>query len=361
VILFTSGTEGDPKAVALSHANLLANVEQIRAHLDIYPDRDVLFNPMPTFHCFGLTVGAIAPLMLGVQAICQPSPLHAKEITKRIRRTRATILLATDTFISHYARASDESDLASLRLAICGAERVREETRLLLRQHCQLEILEGYGVTEAAAVIAGNQPDANRIGTVGKLMAGMEYRLEPIEGITNGGRLWVRGPNVMKGYLSDVGLVPPPSGWHDTGDVVAIDNEGYVTIRGRARRFAKIAGEMISLEVVENCASALWPKAMHAAISVPDPKKGELIILVTDAKDANRADLLAWAQHHGVPELAVPRHVIQIEAIPLLSTGKPDYRHIAELAIASSHAPEQMQQNPTVRDVGCPAPDHQKG
>lgn len=182
VILFTSGTEGDPKGVVLSHANIMANVEQVRAHIDLYPN-DVLFNPLPTFHCFGLTVGAILPLMVGVKAVCHPSPLHVKEITKRIRKTKATILLATDTFISQYARACDEGDLASLRLAVCGAERVRDETRQLLRRRCNMEILEGYGVTEAAPVVAANQPGANRLGTVGKLMAGMEWRLEPVEAL----------------------------------------------------------------------------------------------------------------------------------------------------------------------------------
>ena len=334
-VLFTSGTEGDPKGVVLSHANILANVEQVRAHVDIYPDTDILFNPLPTFHCFALTVGAILPLMVGVKTVCYPSPLHAKEIAKRIRKTKATILFATDTFISQYARASSEGDLASLRLAVCGAEHVRDETRQLLRRRCNMEILEGYGVTEAAAVVAANQPGANRHGTVGKMMAGMEYRLEPVEGIPDAGRLFVRGPNVMKGYLTPDhpgALQPPPDGWHDTGDVVAIDDDGYITIRGRLKRFAKIGGEMVSLAVVENCASALWPDNTHTAVSVPVGRKGEQIVLVTDAKEANRAELLAWAQSHGVPELAVPRQIVHIEKVPVLGTGKPDYGNVAKLA-----------------------------
>jgi acyl-[acyl-carrier-protein]-phospholipid O-acyltransferase / long-chain-fatty-acid--[acyl-carrier-protein] ligase len=334
VILFTSGTEGDPKGVVLSHSNIMANVEQVRAHIDLYPD-DVLFNPLPTFHCFGLTVGAILPLMVGVKAVCHPSPLHVKEITKRIRKTKATILLATDTFISQYARASDEGDLASLRLAVCGAERVRDETRALLRRRCNMEILEGYGVTEAAPVVAANQPGANRLGSVGKMMEGMEYRLEPVEGIPNAGRLFVRGPNVMKGYLKPDApgvLHPLPEGWHDTGDVVAIDEEGFIAIRGRVKRFAKIGGEMVSLAVVENCASALWPDNMHAAVAAPDGRKGEQIVLITDAKEANRAELVAWAQNHGVPELAVPRKVIHVDNVPVLGTGKTDYGNVGKLA-----------------------------
>jgi acyl-[acyl-carrier-protein]-phospholipid O-acyltransferase/long-chain-fatty-acid--[acyl-carrier-protein] ligase len=335
VVLFTSGTEGDPKGVVLTHANILANVEQVRAHIDLYPGKDVLFNPLPTFHCFGLTVGAVMPLLVGIKAVCHPSPLHVKEITKRIRKTKATILLATDTFISQYARASDEGDLATLRLAVCGAERVRDETRQLLRRRCNMEILEGYGVTEAAPVIAANQPGANRLGTVGKLMAGMEWRLEPVEGIPNAGRLFVRGPNVMKGYLKpdQPGVLHPlADGWHDTGDVVVMDEEGFLAIRGRVKRFAKIGGEMVSLAVVENCASALWPDNMHAAVAVADGRKGEQIVLVTDAKEANRAELVAWAQNHGVPELSVPRKIVHVDHVPVLGTGKTDYGNVAKVA-----------------------------
>jgi acyl-[acyl-carrier-protein]-phospholipid O-acyltransferase/long-chain-fatty-acid--[acyl-carrier-protein] ligase len=335
VILFTSGTEGDPKGVVLTQANILANVEQVRAHLDIYPDTDILFNPMPMFHCFGLTVGTILPLMVGVKIVCHPSPLQVKEITKRIRKTKPTILLSTDTFISQYARASNAGDLASLRLAVCGAERVREETRQLLRRHCNIEILEGYGVTEAAAVVAANQPGANRFGTVGRMMAGMECRLEPVEGIEGAGRLLVRGPNVMKGYLNpeQPGVVhPPPGGWHDTGDVASIDAEGYITIRGRLKRFAKIGGEAVSLATVESYASALWPDKMHAAVSIPDIRKGEQIVLFTDAKDADRTDLLNWAQDHGVPELALPRRIVHLEKMPILGTGKPDYAEVTRVA-----------------------------
>jgi acyl-[acyl-carrier-protein]-phospholipid O-acyltransferase/long-chain-fatty-acid--[acyl-carrier-protein] ligase len=321
--------------VVLSHANVLANVEQVRAHLDIYPESDILFNPLPTFHCFGLTVGLVLPLMVGVRTVFHPSPLQAKEITKRIRETRATILFATDTFISQYARASAEGDLASLRLAVCGAEHVRDETRQLVRRRCNMEILEGYGVTEAAAVVAANLPgDANRLGTVGKFMAGVEYRLEPVPGIANAGRLLLRGPNVMTGYVRPEapGIVePPPDGWHDTGDVVSIDADGYVTVLGRAKRFAKIAGEMVSLTVVENCASALWPDNAHAAVAIADERKGEQIVLLTDATAANRAELVGWVKSHGVPELAVPRHVVHVASVPLLGTGKPDYAAVAKL------------------------------
>lgn len=335
VILFTSGTEGDPKGVVLSHANVLANVDQVRAHITLEPGKDVVFNPLPTFHCFGLTVGAVLPLLAGVKAIFHPSPLQAQTIAKRVRETNATILLATDTFISQYARAGDQGDLNSLRLAVCGAERVRDETRRLVRQKYNIEILEGYGATEASPVVAANQIGANKPGTVGRLMAGMDYKLEPVEGIDNGGRLLIRGPNIMAGYMKvdQPGLVQPPvDGWHDTGDIVTIDEEGYIAIRGRLKRFAKIGGEMVSLAVVENCASAIWPDDSHAAVAIPDGRKGEAIVLLTTHKDAKRDDLIGWAKNHGVPEIAVPRRIVHVEAVPLLGTGKTDYGAVQRLA-----------------------------
>lgn len=335
VILFTSGTEGEPKGVVLSHKNVLANVDQVLAHIALSSETDSLFNPLPTFHCFGLTVGAVLPLMAGVPVTCHPSPLQPKEIAKRIRKTGATIALATDTFISQYARAGSEGDLDSVRLAVCGAERVKDETRQLVRKKFNIEILEGYGATEAAPVIAANKLEANKPGTVGLLMEGMESDLVPVEGIEDGGRLRVRGPNVMQGYLraSNPGVIEQPNeGWHDTGDIVAIDDEGFIRIMGRVKRFAKIGGEMVSLAVVENCASAIWPDNMHAAATLPDPRKGEQIILLSDTAEANRSDILAWCQNHGTPELAVPKKVFLVEEIPVLGTGKLDYGAVQKLA-----------------------------
>jgi acyl-[acyl-carrier-protein]-phospholipid O-acyltransferase / long-chain-fatty-acid--[acyl-carrier-protein] ligase len=339
VILFTSGTEGEPKGVALSHLNLLSNVEQVRSHIALTTD-DVLFNPLPTFHCFGLTVGALMPLFLGIKAVFHPTPLQPKEIASRIRATGSTILLSTDTFISQYARAGQQGDLNSLRLAVCGAERLRDETRALLRNKYSIELLEGYGVTETAPVVAANQIGANRAGTVGRLMPGMEARLEPVEGIPNAGRLFVRGPNVMLGYIkaNEPGVIhPPKDGWHDTGDVVAIDEDGFIAIKGRLKRFAKIGGETVSLAVVESCASALWPDYSHAAIAMLDSgRKGEQIVLVTTCPDAKRTDLVGWVHNHGVQELAVPRRILAVESIPVLGTGKTDYVKVQKTVEASA-------------------------
>jgi len=333
VYLFTSGTEGQPKGVVLSHANLLANVEQVRDHITLLPT-DVLFNPMPTFHSFGLTGGVLLPLNLGIPAVCHPTPLQAKTIVKRVAETGATILFATDTFINQYARAADKKDLSSLRMAVCGAERVKDETRTMLKDKFEVDIVEGYGLTEAAPVLAVNQPDANKPGTVGRLLPGTKAKLVPVNGIDDGGQLHIAGPNIMRGYIrpsAPLVLEAPSEGWHDTGDIVAIDKEGFLSIRGRVKRFAKLGGEMVSLAVVENCATSLWPDSMHAAAAIPDKRKGEQIILLTTYKNAGRADFVAFAKNHGVTELAVPKKIVIVDEIPVLGTGKTNYGRVQSM------------------------------
>ncbi|MEM7730262.1 MAG: AMP-binding protein, partial [Pseudomonadota bacterium] len=275
IILFTSGTEGAPKGVVLSHANILANVEQIEEHVEILPT-DIFFNPLPTFHCYGLTAGTLWPVFSGRPVVLHPSPLQTKTIAQRISDTKATVLFATDTFLQQYMRASRDGGMDSLRIAVCGAERVREETRTTAERRFGFEVLEGYGVTECAPVLAANQPGQIRAGTIGRMLPGLQGRLVPVEGLEEGGRLLVRGPNVMKGYIRPDApgqVVSPEDGWHDTGDVVSRDEDGHLVVRGRIKRFAKIGGEMVSLAVVENNASALWPDQMHAAAILPDPKR----------------------------------------------------------------------------------------
>lgn len=334
VILFTSGTEGVPKGVVLTHANILANIEQIEEHVSL-EETDKFFNPLPIFHCYGLTAGTLWPIFSGYPVVLHPSPLQTKTIAKRIFKTHSTVLFATDTFLQQYMRASADGGLNSLRIAVCGAERVREETRKIAEQRFSFEVLEGYGVTECAPVLAANQPGDIRSGTIGRMLPGIDIRLEPVEGLEDAGCLWVKGPNIMKGYISPDSpgeILPLGDGWHDTGDVVSVDKEGYYVIRGRIKRFAKIGGEMVSLTVVENCAGAVWPDHMHAAAIVPDAKRGEQIILITDHSDPKRHELMTWAQTHGVPEIAVPKKIISVASIPVLGTGKLDYVGVTNLA-----------------------------
>jgi acyl-[acyl-carrier-protein]-phospholipid O-acyltransferase/long-chain-fatty-acid--[acyl-carrier-protein] ligase len=325
-ILFTSGSEGTPKGVVLSNRNMLANAAQAEARID-FGHADKVFNVLPLFHSFGLTVGLVLPLVSGVGVYLYPSPLHYRIIPEMIYGTNATILFGTDTFLAGYARAAHSYDFRSLRYILAGAEPVKETTRRTYMEKFGLRILEGYGVTETAPALALNTPMFNKFGSVGRLLPGMEARLDPVPGVEMGGRLFVRGPNVMLGYLRAENpgvLEPPEDGWHDTGDIVAIDGDGFITIKGRAKRFAKIGGEMISLSAVEGLAAELWPDAMSGATTVPDARKGERLILVTTKSDPKRSDFLAFARSRGASEMMVPTEVLILEKLPLLGSGKID-------------------------------------
>jgi acyl-[acyl-carrier-protein]-phospholipid O-acyltransferase / long-chain-fatty-acid--[acyl-carrier-protein] ligase len=340
VILFTSGSFGAPKGVALTHANLLSNVAQVVAHISLDPNW-LWFNPLPAFHSFGLTGGVLLPLMEGLRAFHYPSPLHSKVIPGLVRETKASVLLSTDTFVNQYARSSQAGDLSALEFIVCGAERVRNETHELIMNRFGVPIVEGYGVTEASPVVAINKPADNRRGTVGQLLPGLETRLEPVESISEGGRLHLRGPNIMAGYLGQDGAIEPPEdGWYDTGDIVAIDQDGWVRILGRAKRFAKIGGEMVSLAAVEELTDRLWPDGRHAVVSLSDPKKGERLVLVTDRQDAEPGALLAHFKAAGAPQLAAPRRIIRVNELPALGSGKTDYVAIERTAEADAIAGE---------------------
>jgi acyl-[acyl-carrier-protein]-phospholipid O-acyltransferase/long-chain-fatty-acid--[acyl-carrier-protein] ligase len=322
VTLFTSGTEGLPKAAVLSSRNLIANAMQAEARITITTD-DVALNVLPMFHSFGLTAGTILPLVAGMQLFLYPSPLHYKLIPQVARRLKPTVMFGTDTFLAHYARTASE-------------EAVNPETRRVWRERFDTTIIEGYGLTEAAPVAAVNTAIHNRDGTVGRLLPGMKMRIEPVEGIAEGGRMFLSGPNVMMGYMSadrPGEIQPLPSGWQDTGDIVRVDREGFITITGRAARFAKIAGEMVPLGAIEMLVQSLWPEESHAVVSVPHAKRGERIVLVTTAAAADPESLRRLGKQAGLAELAVPGDIVKVAEIPVLGSGKTDYRATRELAI----------------------------
>lgn len=333
VVLYTSGSEGAPKGVALSHDNLLSNIAQVSAVLDIGP-RDVLFNAMPVFHSFGLTVGLVLPLVRGVKVFSYPSPLHYRVIPELVYDIDATIMLGTDTFYNGYANYAHQYDFWNIRLAVAGAEKVKDATRKLYAEEYRVNIIEGYGVTESSPVLTFNTPLENRVGTVGRILPGIETKLEAVEGLDTGGRLLVKGPNVMLGYLKAdrPGVIQKQDAWYDTGDIVDIDADGYIRIIGRAKRFAKIAGEMVSLSAVEEMVSGLVPEAGHAAVAVADARKGEQVLLFTESKEVSREKLLAHAKHKGLPEISLPKKVHAVEALPRLGNGKVDYVALAKMA-----------------------------
>jgi len=330
-ILFTSGSEGTPKGVVLSHRNMLANSIQSLTRVAAHGD-DKVFNVLPVFHSFGLTAGLIMPLTGGVPIYLYPSPLHYRIVPELVYQTNATILFGTDTFLNGYARVAHPYDFHSVRLILAGAEAVKARTREVYMERFGVRILEGYGVTETAPVLAINTPLANKSGTVGRLSPLMDHRLEAVPGIEEGGRLYVRGPNVMLGYLraENPGVLEPlADGWHDTGDIVEIDDQGYITIKGRAKRFAKIAGEMVSLSAVEALAAELAPSVLSVVISVPDLRKGEKLILLTTDMDVTRSRFQQLAKAKGAADLMVPAEVMVVDSIPLLGSGKADYVAVA--------------------------------
>jgi acyl-[acyl-carrier-protein]-phospholipid O-acyltransferase / long-chain-fatty-acid--[acyl-carrier-protein] ligase len=332
VILFTSGSEGQPKGVVLSHRNMLANVAQAAARID-FGREDKLFNVLPVFHSFGLTGGTVLPLVSGVPTYLYPSPLHYRTVPELVYGVSATVLFGTDTFLNGYARVANPYDFRSLRYVVAGAEPVKETTRQIYLEKFGLRVLEGYGVTECSPVMALNTPMFNKFGTVGRLLPGMEAKLEPVEGIDEGGRLYVKGPNVMLGYLraDNPGVLEaPPEGWHDTGDIVTIDAEGFIAIKGRAKRFAKVGGEMVSLAAVEMLAAELWPNAITAVTAIPDARKGERLVMVTDKHGATRGDFVAYARGKHASELMFPAEMIVLDKLPLLGSGKVDNMAVAK-------------------------------
>ena len=338
VVLFTSGSEGKPKGVVLSHDNLITNLAQIRAVLDFNPG-DKILGAMPIFHAFGLLGTFILPVMSGMTVYIYPTPLHYRLIPELAYDRNCTVMFATNTFLGHYARRAHPYDFRSVRLVVSGAEKLTEEVRRMYMDKFGVRVIEGYGATECSPVVAANTFMANKPNTVGQIMPGMELKLEPVPGIDEGGLLHVTGPNVMLGYWRDSkpGVLEPPestcgAGWYNTGDIVVVDNEGFIAIKGRMKRFAKVAGEMISLETVEKIAETASPAAIHGAASVPDSRRGEMILLFTQDRNLRRDHLQQAAQSLGAPEIAIPRKVVYLEKIPLLGNGKKDYPALQKLA-----------------------------
>jgi acyl-[acyl-carrier-protein]-phospholipid O-acyltransferase/long-chain-fatty-acid--[acyl-carrier-protein] ligase len=336
VIVFTSGSEDVPKGVELTHGNILANIRQMLAVTDL-TDRDRAFNCLPLFHSFGLTVGMLLPLVRGLYVFLYPSPLHYRVVPSVLYDRDCTVFLSTNTFLNGYARKAHPYDFRSLRYLFAAAEKLQEATVLTWSQKYGVRVLEGYGATECAPCVSVNTPLEPRNGSVGRLLPGMEYKLEPAEGVTDGGRLFVRGPNVMKGYLNADANAKflALGGWYDTGDIVSVDAEGYLHIRGRMKRFAKVSGEMVSLSAVEDALAGAFPhyglRCQVAVLTRPDENKGEVLIAVTNESKLTLDEIRDAIKTKGLTNLSVPREIKVVPEIPKLGTGKVNHRELQAL------------------------------
>lgn len=347
-VLFTSGSEGKPKGVVVSHGAILSNIDQVRAVYE-FSCNDKFLAALPLFHSFGLTVGALVPLVTGARVFLYPSPLHYRMIPEMAYDQDCTVIFGTGTFLAKYARMAHVYDFYSVRYVLAGAEKLPEGVRETYMEKFGLRIHEGYGVTECSPAVAVTTPLFYRTGTVGRILPGIEYRLTPVPGIERGGMLHVRGPNLMSGYLrhENPGVLEPPSssvgdGWYETGDICDVDEQGYLRILGRVKRFAKVAGEMVSLELVEQIANAASPNRVHAATTVSSVRRGEVIVLFTEDRALERSALQTAARASGFPEVAIARTIHHVDKVARLGSGKIDYVTLKEMAARLSPESDQV-------------------
>jgi acyl-[acyl-carrier-protein]-phospholipid O-acyltransferase / long-chain-fatty-acid--[acyl-carrier-protein] ligase len=336
VILFTSGSEGDPKGVELTHRNVLANIRQMVSVIDLV-ETDRFFNALPLFHSFGLTVGLLLPLLRGVFVLLYPSPLHYRVVPSAFYNLDCTVFFGTNTFLNGYARKANPYDFRTLRYLFAGAEKVQEATASVWMRKFGVRILEGYGATECSPCLSANLPTRPRDGSAGQFLPGIEHKLEPVEGVAEGGRLLVRGPNIMRGYLNAEANAKFQAlgGWYDTGDIVSIDADGFVFVLGRLKRFAKVSGEMVSLAAVEDALAGAFPQyGLRFAVAViarPDAARGEKLIAVTNEPSLTLEQLRAAIHARGLNNLAAPREIKTLHDLPRLGTGKTNHRELEKI------------------------------
>lgn len=356
VVLFTSGSEGTPKGVELSHANLLANVRQLDAIMDV-TDEERFFSAMPLFHSLGLVGGMLFPLIRGCYTFLYPSPLHYRIVPTLVYDKQCTVMLATNTFLNGYARKAHAYDFNTLRLLVAGAEKVQTATFETWARRFGVRILEGYGATECSPVISINSRVEPSTGSAGKFLPGLAWRLEPVEGVSEGGRLWVKGPNVMKGYLNADAQEKflAGGGWYDTGDIVQVDVDGYVHIRGRMKRFAKISGEMVSLTAIEDALAGAFPlygqRCQIAVVTIPDEDKGEKLIAATNESRLQLADIRGALKAKGLGNLSMPRELRAFMSIPKLGTGKTNHRELQRMILEAPATPESSSAHTNTANV----------
>ena len=336
VILFTSGSEKEPKAVQLTQRNLLSNIDSFSDMMDIY-GMDNLLAVLPYFHVFGLTINLWTPLCIGMTSITYANPLDFKIIAGIIRDDKPQLIVGTPLFLEGYLRQSKSGDFSSVELAVTGADKCPESLRRQFMDKHGIDIIEGYGTTETSPVISANPREANKPGSIGRPIPGVEIRIQHVdtgEACPTGevGKIFVRGDNVMQGYLNDVEETAYriQSGWYDTGDLGYLDDDGYLWHKGRLKRFVKIGGEMVSLVAVEETLNAVTPESVECcAIELPDSRRGSRIVAVTsEAVDAQK---ISKKMSEELPNLALPKQFVTVREFPRMGSGKTDFRSLTNL------------------------------
>jgi acyl-[acyl-carrier-protein]-phospholipid O-acyltransferase / long-chain-fatty-acid--[acyl-carrier-protein] ligase len=339
VVLYTSGSEGTPKGVCLSHENLISNAYQALSRVDIRED-DYFLNALPIFHSFGLMFGIIVPILANIKSFLYVSPLHYRIVPEIAYEQGCTILCGTNTFLNGYAKKANPYDFYSMRYIFCGAEALSETVFERYAKNFGVRVMSGYGATECSPIISIGNAMEYEYGSVGMALPGVECRLEPVAGVDDKGgsvgKLYVRGKNVMKGYLKNEAAnhkyLVEDQGWYDTGDIVEINTDGFIRIVGRLKRFAKISGEMISLTALEGVLVSRFGERKDVAVmAVPDEQKGERIIVLTNNPVLDMKTMRETLKSEGFSDLATPREVRFIKEIPKLGTGKTDYVRLKEI------------------------------
>ncbi len=336
VILLTSGSEKDPRAVQLTHRNISSNIRSFSRVMKMY-DSDVMLANLPYFHVFGLTVNLWTPLYFGMTIVTYANPLDYKMICTVLREEQPTVMVGTPSFLSGYLRKSDRDDFKSVRLIVSGADKCPDALRKEFLEKHGITLYEGYGATETSPVISTNTPEYNKPGSVGKVLPGVRVRIENYESgkecrAGEVGRILVEGDLVMKGYLDDFEETSMRirHGWYDTGDMGFLDKDGFLWHAGRLKRFVKIGGEMVSLVKVEDVLQKLLPEGVFCSVvEIPDALKGVRIIAAVTQKVDEKKILMQMSEQ--LPNISLPKQFIVIEEFPRMGSGKTDFRGVAEM------------------------------
>jgi len=334
IILFTSGSEKEPKAVQLTHRNIMHNVTTV-PKIVYLSSNDIFITNLPYFHVFGLTINLWLPLYLGGSIVGVPNPLDYKNLCEAIKKYRVTVMVGTPTFFWGYLKKGEKGTFSSLRLAIAGADKLQPRIRQAYKEKHNLTLYEGYGTTETSPVISTNLPDRDRPGSVGQPLPGVQVRIIDIETgreLPRGseGKILVKGDLVMKGYLHDLEETSfrIREGWYDTGDVGILDEDNYLWHRGRLKRFVKIGGEMVSLVKVESLLENIIPEeAVCCVVDVPNLEKGADIVACVTTESIDKKDMVKYLRDK-LPPIAVPKEFYVMEELPMMSSGKVDFRQV---------------------------------